>query len=145
MYQQQITGKEVLEKLASYLKDEVKFTTTTLRKHRKNWESVIKFAQERNIPLDLSDADSLQHVAYRLALDGRELLESNHSLPYSFQLIQKYVKYGEIYSTISTTNLTGPISYEIIGYLSIKKREHLRVATYRGYRTTIHHGTQAGA
>ena len=59
MYQQQITGKEVLEKLASYLKDEVKFTTTTLRKHRKNWESVIKFAQERNIPLDLSDADSL--------------------------------------------------------------------------------------
>lgn len=30
MYQQQITGKEVLEKLVSYLKDEVKFTTTTL-------------------------------------------------------------------------------------------------------------------
>lgn len=133
MYQQQITGKEVLEKLASYLKDEVKFTTTTLRKHRKNWESVIKFAQERNIVLDLSDADSLQRFAYRLALDGKELLESNHSLPYSFQLIQEYVKYGEIYSTISTTKLTGPISDEIIGYLSIKKREHLRVATYREY------------
>lgn len=133
MYQQQITGKEVLEKLASYLNDKVKFTATTLRKHRKNWESVIKFAQERNIPLDLSNADSLQRVAYRLALDGKELLESNHSLPYSFQLIQEHVKYGEIYSTISTTNLTGPISDEIIGYLSIKKSEHLRVATYREY------------
>lgn len=137
MYQQQITGKEVLEKLASYLKDEVKFTTTTLRKHRKNWESVIKFAQERNIPLNLSDADSLQRVAYRLALDGKELLECNHSLPYSFQLIQEYVKYGEIYSTISTTNLTGPISDEIIGYLSIKKSEHLRVATYREYELQL--------
>lgn len=78
MYQQQITGKEVLEKLASYLKDEVKFTTTTLRKHRKNWESVIKFAQERNIVLDLSDADSLQRFAYRLALDGN-LTEKNSS------------------------------------------------------------------
>lgn len=137
MYQQQITGKEVLEKLASYLKDEVKFTTTTLRKHRKNWESVIKFAQERNIVLDLSDADSLQRFAYRLALDGKELLESNHSLPYSFQLIQEYVKYGEIYSTISTTKLTGPISDEIIGYLSIKKREPLRVATYREYELQL--------
>lgn len=137
MYQQQITGKEVLEKLVSYLKDEVKFTTTTLRKHRKNWESVIKFAQERNIVLDLSDADSLQRFAYRLALDGKELLESNHSLPYSFQLIQEYVKYGEIYSTISTTKLTGPISDEIIGYLSIKKREHLRVATYREYELQL--------
>lgn len=137
MYQQQITGKEVLEKLASYLNDKVKFTATTLRKHRKNWESVIKFAQERNIPLDLSNADSLQRVAYRLALDGKELLESNHSLPYSFQLIQEYVKYGEIYSTISTTNLTGPISDEIIGYLSIKKSEHLRVATYREYEIQL--------
>lgn len=137
MYQQQITGKEVLEKLVSYLKDEVKFTTTTLRKHRKNWESVIKFAHERNIVLDLSDADSLQRFAYRLALDGKELLESNHSLPYSFQLIQEYVTYGEIYSTISTTKLTGPISDEIIGYLSIKKREHLRVTTYREYELQL--------
>ena len=137
MYQQQITGKEVLEKLASYLKDEVKFTTTTLRKHRKNWESVIKFAQERNIVLDLSDADSLQRFAYRLALDEKELLESNHSLPYSFQLIQEYVKYGEIYSTISTTKLTGPMSDEIISYLSIKKMEHLRVATYREYELQL--------
>lgn len=132
-----ITGKEVLDRLYSHLKSEVKFSPTTLLKHRRNWESACSFAQERGLPLNFSDSASLQHFAYRLALDGKELIEHNHGLPYSFQLIQEYVKYGEIYSTIPSTRLSGPMSEEVIRYLSAKKSEHLRTATYREYELQL--------
>lgn len=132
-----ITGKEVMDRLYSHLKNDVKFSPTTLLKHRRNWESVCSFAQKQGLPLDLSDTDSLQRFAYRMALDGKELIERNHSIPYSFQLIQEYIKYGEIFSTISSTNLTGPMSDEVISYLSIKKSEHLRTASYREYEIQL--------
>ena len=128
-----ITGKEVLDRLYSHLRDEVKFSQTTLLKHERNWDSICSFAQERELSVDFSDSDSLQRFAYRMALDGKELIESNHSIPYSLQLIQEYVKYNEIYSTSSSTNLTGPMSDEVISFLSIKKSEHLRIASYHQY------------
>ena len=120
-----ITGKEVLDRLYSHLKNEVKFSQTTLTKHKRNWESICSFAQEQGLSLDFSDSESLQRFAYRIALDGKDLIEKNHSIPYSFRLIQEYAKYGEIYSTISSTQLSGPMSDEVISYLSIKKSEHL--------------------
>lgn len=133
----QITGNEVLERLYSHLKNEVKFSSTTLLKHRKNWESVLKFAQEQQLSLNLSDAASLQSFACRVALDGKELIDENHSIPYSIQLIQEYVKYGEIFSTIPSTKLSGAMSDEVIGYLSVKKSEHLRPASYREYELQL--------
>lgn len=132
-----ITGKEVLDRLYSHLKSEVKFSPTTLLKHRRNWESICSFAKEHRLSLDFSDHASLQRFAYRLVLDGKELIENNHSLPYSFRLIQEYVKYGEIYSTIPSTHLSGPMSEEVIRYLSIKKSEHLRTASYREYELQL--------
>lgn len=72
-----------------------------------------------------------------MALDGKEMIERNHSIPYSFQLIQEFVKYGEIFSTISSTHLIGPMSDEVIRYLSIKKSEHLRTASYREYEIQL--------
>ena len=120
-----ITGKEVLDRLYSHLRDEVKFSQTTLLKHERNWDSICSFAQEQELSVDFSNSDSLQRFAYRMALDGKELIERNHSIPYSLQLIQEYVKYNEIYSTCSSTNLTGPMSDEVISFLSIKKSEHL--------------------
>lgn len=132
-----ITGEEVLDRLYSHLKNEVKFSPTTLLKHRRNWESVCSFAEEQKLSLDLSDSGSLQRFAYRMALDGKELIEQNHGIPYSFQLIQEYVKYGEIFSTFPSTHLTGPMSDEVICYLSIKKSEHLRTASYREYEMQL--------
>lgn len=132
-----ITGKEVLDRLYSHLRDEVKFSPTTLLKHKRNWDLVCSFAQEQGLLLDFSDTDNLQRFAYRMALDGKELIERNHGIPYSFQLIQEYIKYGEIFSTIPSTNLTGPMSDEVISYLSIKKSEHLRTASYREYEIQL--------
>ena len=132
-----ITGKEVLDRLYSHLKSKVKVSATTLRKHQSNWGSICSFAQEQELSVDFSNSDSLQRFAYRMALDGKELIERNHSIPYSLQLIQEYVKYGEIYSTLPSTHLIGPMSDEVIQYLSIKKSEHLRTASYREYEIQL--------
>lgn len=44
-----ISREGVLNSLYSYLKNEIKFSATTLIKHRDNWEAVYKFAQEQKI------------------------------------------------------------------------------------------------
>lgn len=64
-----ITGKEVLDRLYSHLRDEVKFSQTTLLKHKRNWDSVCSFAQEQGLSLVFSDIDNLQRFAYRMTLD----------------------------------------------------------------------------
>lgn len=133
----QIIGNEVLERLYSHLKSEVKLSSTTLSKHRKNWEIILKFAQEQQLTLNLSDEVSLQSLAYRVALDAGKLIDENHSIPYSILLIQEFVKYGEIFSTISSTKLSGAMSEEVIEYLSVKKSEHLRPASYREYEIQL--------
>lgn len=137
MKYQQISGTEVLERLHSHLKNDIRLSDTTLRKHRANWETVCKFARNQGLTLNFSNPESLRSFMYRLALDGERLIESNHSIPYSVQLIQEYVKYGEIFSTISSTRLTGPMSEEVIGYLSMKRSEHLRQASYKEYELQL--------
>lgn len=137
MTQPKIRGKDVLDRLYMYLHDDVKFSSVTLSKHKKNWETLIEFAKQKDLTVDFADENSVSEFLCRFALDGKELIEKCSSLPYSATLISEFVKYGEIFTTISSSNFTGPMSKEMLDYLITKKAEHIRLASYREYEIQL--------
>lgn len=132
-----IRGKDIFDSLFVYLRDELGFCVTTLSKHQSNWEVLQKFAEQHNLNVDFSDIQSLSSFLRKFALDGKEIVEACHSIPYSAKLVSEYVNHGEIFTTISSSDFTGPMSDEVLEYLSVKKSEHLRLASYREYEMQL--------
>lgn len=132
-----IRGKDVFDELFAYLRDELKFSATTLSKHKANWNTLQEFAVRHNMNVDFSDIQSLSAFLCKFALEGKELIEGCHSIPYSAKLLSEYVNYGEIFTTLSGSDFTGPMSDEILSYLTVKKSEHIRLASYQEYEIQL--------
>jgi integrase len=128
-----IRGNDVFDRLYAHLKDVLKFSTTTLIKHKKNWDILLKFAEERQLSVDFNDYVSVSGLLCQFSLDGKELIEECHSLPYSVSLIAEFIRYGEIFTTVSSSDFTGPLGEVAVKYLLVKKSEHIRLASYRTY------------
>lgn len=132
-----IRGKDVFKRLYAHLRDEVKLTSVTLARHQKNWDTLIEFAQNENLEVDFNDLDSLSNLLRRFTIDGKKMIETCCSLPYSAKLIVEYVKYGRIFTTIQSSDFTGPMGEDMLRYLAVKKSEHIRLSTYQGYEMQL--------
>lgn len=132
-----IRGNDIFDRLHVYLRDELRFSVATLNKHQANWKKLQEFAEKQDLNVDFSDTRSLSSFLRTFSLDGKELVEACHSIPYSAKLISEYAKYGEIFSTISSSDFTGPMSSDVLAYLAVKKSEHIRLASYREYEIQL--------
>jgi len=128
---------DVVQRASQYLSENLEFSSYTVNKHCKNWQSLFEFAKAKKSPVDFNCYESIRSLIANYLLSFPNDFEQNRSLSYSLNLLQEYIRDGKILTTLETTDFSGCIGRLMYEFIDQKEREHLRLSTLKTYEIQL--------